>query len=353
MSSIESAARSKRVPELDIEDTASTKYLAETDEESSKTPIGNSKSQIRQFLREIANFPVLSQAEITELCSKAQNNTDPDARNKIMNHNLRFVVFIAHKYKGRGVDFADLIQEGTLGLMTAINKYDFHKHQTQFATYAFYWIRKAMVQAIENHASTIRKAVNIQLFHKKIYCIREQFRADNGRLPTPEEIAKVGQLDLTQVKIALGQLFGKTLSLNEAIYLNRDKKFTLITKLVDHKTLTPEQTFAAVEELHISLRKIKLILDSIRTFSKRNQDIFIARFGLDGTLEGKTLEAVGDRFGLCKESIRLIADEICKTLQTRGIISDPSCINKEVEKISNLCDIALANNYMNLNAVDL
>lgn len=345
MSLTESAARSQRTPEVDLAYPPFPTYFPELEAETNKGTLSNSRSQITQFIKEISQFHVLSQQEMSELCIKVQKEGDLNARNKAVSHNLRFVVYIANRYKGRGVDFADLIQEGTFGLLIAIEKYNFQKHQTQFSTYAFYWIRKAMLHTIENHASTIRKAVSTQQLQKKILRIRDQLFQETGRLPSPEEIAKSGNLDTYRVKTTLGQMFEKTLSLDDQVYQNSGKKFTVGSKIADLNMLSPEQYLSATDELNQSLNRIKLILNSISAFSRRNQDIFIMRFGLNESLEGKILDVVGNQFGLCKQSIKLITDEICRTLLVKGIISDPSEITAEVEKIRSLYDIIGKNCY--------
>lgn len=346
MSLVESAARAQRTPETDFPYPQSPTYTPEFETEISKATLSNPQPQIIQYLREISQFPVLSQQEINELCSKVQNSGDIAARNKAVNHNLRFVVYVANRYRGRGVDFADLIQEGTFGLLRAIEKYDFQKHQTQFATYAFHWVRRAMTKAIEDHASTIRKAVSTQVMQKKILNIRNQLRQETGRLPSPEEIAKRGNLNPSRVKVTLSQMFEKFFSLDDQVYLNSGKKFTVGSRIADLNMLSPEQYFSATYELKQSLNKINLILASISTFTRRNQDIFIMRFGLEGSFEGKILEVVGNQFGLCKQSIKLITDEICRTLVVKGVISDPSEITAEAEKIRSLFDIIGENYYL-------
>jgi RNA polymerase primary sigma factor len=346
MSLVESAARAQRMPETDFSYPPSPTYVPELEPQASKATLSNPQHQIIQYLKEISQFPVLSQQEIGELCSKVQNDGDIAARDKVVNHNLRFVVYIANRFRGRGVDFADLIQEGTFGLMRAIEKYDFQKHQTQFITYAFYWVRKAILKAIEDHASTIRKAASTQVMQKRILNIRDQLQKETGGLPSPEDIAKRGNLDPSRVKITLSQMFAKTLSLDDQVYQNSGKKFTVRSKIADLNTLSPEQYFSATDELKQSLTKINLILASISSFTKRNQDIFTMRFGLEGSFEGKILDVVGHRFGLCKQSIKVITDEICRTLVLKGVISEPSEVTTEVEKIRSLIDIIGENYYL-------
>jgi RNA polymerase primary sigma factor len=309
-----------------------------TDEEMDSLSKQNSNDFIARFYKDIRKYRLLTPEEIQNLCTRFQENGDIEARDLAVTHNLRLVLHTARMYRGRGVDFLDLVQEGTIGLFRAVQKYKFKDHNAAFATYAFYWIRQAMTRAIENQKATIRIPTHIQILWQNINKYRWELRQELGRKPSLQEIANKTGLSILKIRKIFCQMSERTLSLNDYLPY-QDGKISIADSLPDQTFLTPEQFETATDEFEQTKIRLQNMLISLECFSERDQNIFALRFGLDGSLEKKTLDEIGKRFGVTREGIRQIVLKLCRKLQSKGMIKGPECVEIEVEKIKLFIDI--------------
>ena len=250
---------------------------------------------IRGYLAEVSAIPLLNQEEEFVLaCRKSKG--DNRARELLIERNLRLVVSIAKKYTYRGVAFLDLIQEGNLGLMKAVDKYDCTKGY-RFSTYATFWIRQAVKRAIADKARTIRIPVHIYDDLCKFNRVYSNLRIALGSEPMLEEVADIMGISLEKAK-KLYKLNVDTISLNQMIR-NDDDSDTLET-FVASTDETPEQLF-----FDKVLKKETLDLLETSKLTNREKDVIKLRFGLDDD-NIMTLEAIGNKYGITRERVRQI-----------------------------------------------
>lgn len=254
---------------------------------------GNLEDPVRMYLREIGKVPLLTAEEEIELAKKIEKNDD-EARKKLAEANLRLVVSIAKRYIGRGLTLLDLIQEGNIGLIKAVEKYDWRRGY-KFSTYATWWIRQAITRAIADQARTIRIPVHMVETINKLIRVQRKLVQDLGREPLPEEIASEMQLPVDKIQHVL-KISQETISLEAPVGEEEDSQ--LGDLLPDEQSVSPED--AATHELLKSHIK-----DVLFYLSPREQKILRMRFGLDDG-KGHTLEEVGQEFGVTRERIRQI-----------------------------------------------
>ena len=257
---------------------------------------------VRMYLKEIGKVPLLTADEEVEL-AKRMADGDEDAKKRLAEANLRLVVSIAKRYVGRGMLFLDLIQEGNLGLIKAVEKFDYHKG-FKFSTYATWWIRQAITRAIADQARTIRIPVHMVETINKLIRVPRQLLQELGREPTPEEIAAQLDMPVDRVREIL-KISQEPVSLETPIGEEEDSH--LGDFIQDDNVPVPAE--AAAQTL------LKEQLDEVLdTLTEREQKVLRLRFGMnDG--RARTLEEVGKEFDVTRERIRQIEAKALRKLR--------------------------------------
>lgn len=257
---------------------------------------------VRMYLKEIGRVDLLSAEEEVSLAKRIEEG-DEEAKRRLAEANLRLVVSIAKRYVGRGMLFLDLIQEGNMGLIKAVEKFDYQKGY-KFSTYATWWIRQAITRAIADQARTIRIPVHMVETINKLIRVQRQLLQDLGREPTPEEIAE--DMDLTPEKVReILKIAQEPVSLETPIGEEDDSH--LGDFIEDHEATSPSE-HAAYELLKEQLE------DVLDTLTDREENVLRLRFGLDDG-RTRTLEEVGKVFGVTRERIRQIEAKALRKLR--------------------------------------
>jgi RNA polymerase primary sigma factor len=257
---------------------------------SVKTPTND---PVRMYLKEIGKVPLLTAEEEVSLAKRIERK-DMEAKRKLIEANLRLVVSIAKRYVGRGMLFLDLIQEGNLGLIRAVEKFDYRKGY-KFSTYATWWIRQAITRAIADQARTIRIPVHMVETINKLIRVQRQLLQDIGREPTPEEIAI--EMGTTPAKVReILKISQEPVSLETPIGEEED------SQLGDF--IEDEDATMPVEAVSEIMQKEELT-NVLNTLTHRERKVIELRFGLKGE-HPRTLEEVGQKFGVTRERIRQI-----------------------------------------------
>ena len=257
---------------------------------------------VRMYLKEIGKISLLSLEEEQNL-SKRVAEGDEEAKRLLAESNLRLVVSIAKRYVGRGLLFLDLIQEGNIGLMKAVEKFDYDKGY-KFSTYATWWIRQAITRALADQARTIRVPVHMVETINKMARIERQMTLELNREPSDEELAKKMGLSVDKI-VEIRKISQDPVSLETPIGEEDDSH--LGDFLADERTMSPEE-YATYEILKDELR------DVLKTLTKREEEVLELRFGLlDGSCH--TLEEVGKKFGVTRERIRQIEAKALRKLR--------------------------------------
>ena len=261
---------------------------------------------VRMYLKEIGKVPLLTAEEEVEIAKKLESGTDEekeDAKRKLSEANLRLVVSIAKRYVGRGMLFLDLIQEGNLGLIKAVEKFDYRKG-FKFSTYATWWIRQAITRAIADQARTIRIPVHMVETINKLIRVSRQLLQEYGREPSPEEIAKEMGISESKVREII-KIAQEPVSLETPIGEEED------SHLGDF--IPDDDAPAPAEAASFALMKEQL-LDVLDTLTPREEKVLRLRFGLDDGHQ-RTLEEVGREFNVTRERIRQIEAKALRKLR--------------------------------------
>ena len=284
-------------------------------------------NSVTSYLKEIGRTPLLKSEEEVKLANRIQAmlpllEKDPEslspeeqklicqgqaAKRKMTQANLRLVVSIAKKYQNRGLSLLDLIQEGSIGLMRAAEKFDPSKGY-KFSTYSYWWIRQAMTRAIANHARTIRLPIHITQDLNKIKKTNRQLSQKLGRKPTDSEVAEELDMEISKLRsLAESARMTKPRSLNATI----DENQTELGQILPDDSSSPSD-FVAERE---TVAKIQNLLD---TLSPKQRDVIILRYGLK---DGKTMtyEQIGNVCGISRERVRQIKNKAMKQLKKRAI----------------------------------
>ena len=257
---------------------------------------------VRMYLKEIGKVPLLSADEEVELAKKMETG-DLDARKRLAEANLRLVVSIAKRYVGRGMLFLDLIQEGNLGLIKAVEKFDYRKGY-KFSTYATWWIRQAITRAIADQARTIRIPVHMVETINKLIRVQRQLLQELGREPYPEEIAKEMNLPVDRVR-EIQKISQEPVSLETPIGEEEDSH--LGDFIQDDNVPVPAEA-AAFTLLKEQLSEV------LGNLTDRERKVLELRFGLDDG-RARTLEEVGKEFNVTRERIRQIEAKALRKLR--------------------------------------
>ena len=276
---------------------------AEKVEDDLSVPEGISiDDPVRMYLKEIGKVPLLTAEEEIEIAKRLETG-DEEAKKKLSEANLRLVVSIAKRYVGRGMLFLDLIQEGNLGLIKAVEKFDYTKG-FKFSTYATWWIRQAITRAIADQARTIRIPVHMVETINKLIRVSRQLLQQYGREPTPEEIAKEMGISESKVREII-KIAQEPVSLETPIGEEED------SHLGDF--IPDDDAPAPAEAASFALMKEQL-LDVLDTLTPREEKVLRLRFGLDDGRQ-RTLEEVGKEFNVTRERIRQIEAKALRKLR--------------------------------------
>jgi RNA polymerase primary sigma factor len=257
---------------------------------------------VRMYLKEIGKVPLLSADEEIELARRMERG-EAEAKRRLAEANLRLVVSIAKRYVGRGMQFLDLIQEGNLGLIKAVEKFDYRKGY-KFSTYATWWIRQAITRAIADQARTIRIPVHMVETINKLIRVSRQLLQELGREPQPEEIAKEMNMTVEKVREIM-KISQEPVSLETPIGEEED------SHLGDF--IPDDDAPAPAEAAAFTLLKEQLI-DVLDTLTAREEKVLRLRFGLDDG-RARTLEEVGKEFSVTRERIRQIEAKALRKLR--------------------------------------
>ena len=257
---------------------------------------------VRMYLKEIGRVPLLTAEEEVELAKRMEKG-DEEAKRRLAEANLRLVVSIAKRYVGRGLLFLDLIQEGNLGLIKAVEKFDFRKG-FKFSTYATWWIRQAITRAIADQARTIRIPVHMVETINKLIRVSRQLLQELGREPIPEEIAKEMDIPVDRVREIM-KIAQEPVSLETPIGEEEDSHLGDFIEDQDAPAPAEAASFILLRE------QLEEVLE---TLTPREEKVLRLRFGLDDG-RSRTLEEVGQEFGVTRERIRQIEAKALRKLR--------------------------------------
>src|SRR3954470_10369275 len=294
---------------IELTDDCSLPDVTET-HFSNETVAAMTTDSLQLFLNEAGRYPLLTAAEEVEL-AKLIERGDLPAKDKMINSNLRLVVSIAKKYQGHGLSLLDLIQEGIIGLIRAVEKFDWRRGY-KFSTYATWWIRQAVQRGVANKSRTIRIPVHILERETKIARAERELVAELERQPTDEEISERSKLPIKQVREVRKAARAVT-SLDKPLGDDSDASLGDIVA-------TDSGNFE--EEIHVGLTEATLHR-AVEQLPEREQNVLKMRYGLNGEEDPKSLDEIGRRLGLTRERVRQIEAQALQRL----------AVNREIEAL--------------------
>jgi RNA polymerase primary sigma factor len=268
---------------------------------SNETVAAMTTDSLQLFLNEAGRYPLLTAAEEVEL-AKGIERGDMQAKDRMINSNLRLVVSIAKKYQGHGLSLLDLIQEGIIGLIRAVEKFDWRRGY-KFSTYATWWIRQAVQRGVANKSRTIRIPVHIVEREQKIGRAERELTLTLERPPTDEEVAQKAKLSVKHVRETRAAARAVA-SLDKPLGDDSDTAFGDI--VATHETDVEEEVVVGLSE--------ELLRAAIEKLPEREQQVIKLRYGLDGAQDPKSLEMIGREMGLTRERVRQIETQALERL---------------------------------------
>ena len=264
---------------------------------------------LQLFLNEAGRYPLLTAAEEVELAKRIEHG-DKEAKDIMINSNLRLVVSIAKKYQGHGLSLLDLIQEGIIGLIRGVEKFDWRRGY-KFSTYATWWIRQAVQRGVANKSRTIRIPVHIVEREQKISRAERELTAKLERPPTDEEIAQRTKLSLKHVREVRAAARAVT-SLDRPVGEEGDTSFG---DLIAGESSEPS------EEVHVSLTE-RAVRTAVDTLPDREREVVKRRYGMNGDRDPQSLEEIGRTLGITRERVRQIeAQALARLAERREVAS--------------------------------
>src|SRR4051812_10533554 len=271
--------------------------------------IEGTTDSLERFLQEIGRYPLLTKVEEIQLAKRVESG-DLAAKRRMIESNLRLVVSIAKRYRGQGLGFLDLIQEGTVGLIRAVEKFDWRR-DLKFSTYATWWIRQAVARGLADKSRTVRLPVHVVERVQKINRAERTLTLRLARDPTDEEIAKEARLPIAQV-LAVRSAARSSMSLDEPI--GDDGESSVSDLLADENALDPSDV-VAVEQRNQALA------DALDALPQRARMVLVRRYGLDGE-DPYTLDEIARELGLTRERVRQIEVETLRQLSALRELQD-------------------------------
>jgi len=265
---------------------------------------GTTTDALQLFLNEIRRYPLLTAEEEVELAKRIEQG-DLDAKERMINSNLRLVVSIAKKYQGQELSLLDLVQEGIFGLIRAAEKFDWRKGY-KFSTYATFWIRQAIQRGLANRARTIRIPVHIGQRERKIARVERELSTELSRDPTVEEIARAAELPPEQVEEVRAAARTVT-SLDRPV---GEEGETALGELLESGESPPD------EEVEVSLRE-ETLRRTIEELPETERNVIKLRYGINGAVDPKPLRETGRQLGLSAERVRQLESKALERLATR------------------------------------
>lgn len=314
--SIESNSMEHIEIDVEIEDISEVENIFTTSTTVETDSLADDSVKI--YLQQIGKIPLLTAEEEYET-AKAIQEGSIEARQKLINANLRLVVSIAKKYTNRGLSFLDLIQEGNMGLMRAAEKFDYSKGY-KFSTYATWWIQQAITRGIADKSRTIRLPVHMIETISRVRKITTDLTNELNRKPRKEEIAQ--RLGISISKLSSILKTTQTVVSLETPLNQKDDTSTVSDLLIDESSVAPESKVTQ-DNLFFEMRSI------LSQLSSKEKDVLIMRFGLDDDGKKKTLEEIGSRYGVSRERIRQIENRAISKL--KKLFKN----NKEIRGIKN------------------
>jgi RNA polymerase primary sigma factor len=265
---------------------------------------GATTDALQLFMNEVGRYRLLTKEEEVELAKRIERG-DKAAKDRMVNSNLRLVVSIAKKYQGHGLCLLDLIQEGIIGLIRAVEKFD-HRKGFKFSTYATWWIRQAVQRGVANKAREIRIPVHIVEREQKIARAERELAPRIGRMPTDEEVAKKAKLPLRQVR-EVRQAARAVTSLDRPV---GDEPGSTFHEIVAGEQESPERAVSVTLDEDVVRR-------AVADLPEREREVVQLRYGLNGDTDPHSLEEIGRRLGVTRERVRQIEAQALERLAVR------------------------------------